>query len=83
LQTVSAKNGFHGTKIGPGADERFVRAFAEQKLQCADDDGFARASFPGDGNESGSELPLEIFHEREIFYSQQSEDGGHSGQVDG
>ena len=35
------------------------------------------ASFSGDGDESGRDLPFELFHEREVFDSQQIKDGGH------
>ena len=77
MQIVPSKDRLHRAKIGAGSDERFVGAFAEQKLQCADDNRFARAGFSGNGNEARSELPLEFFHEREILDSQQSEDGGH------
>ena len=74
---ASAKNCFDRAKIGPGANQRFVRAFAQQELQRADDDRFARAGFASDGDKPRRHLPLELFHEREIFDSQQSENGGH------
>ena len=81
MQTVAAKNALHRAKIGSGANERFIGALAEQKLQRADDDGFTRAGFTGDGDEARRHLPFELFHEREIFYSQQSENSGHGGRL--
>ena len=77
MQIVAGKNCFHGAEIGPGADERLVRALAEQELQRANDDRFARAGFARDGDKARRHLPFEIFHEGEVFYPQQSKDGGH------
>src|SRR6266536_4949738 len=58
LQIVSSPKGFHGAKLGPGADERFIGALAKQKLERTNDDRFACAGFSGDGNEAGPKLPL-------------------------
>ena len=79
MQVISSPNGFYRAGIGPGSDERLVGAVAQQKLQCADDNRFARAGFSGDGSKAWRNFPLEFFHEREILDSQQSEDGGHWG----
>ncbi len=79
LQVLSAENCLDCAQVGPGANQRFVGALAEQELQRPDDDRFARAGFSGDSNEARPELPLEFFHEREILDSQQSEDGRHWG----
>jgi hypothetical protein len=81
LQAVSSPNGLYRAGIGSGANERFIRALAEQELERADDDRFTRAGFPGDCNEARPELPLEFFHERKILDSQQGENG--HGKVDG
>ncbi len=80
LQLVSSPNGFYRAEIGSGSDERFVGAFAEQKLQCADDNRFARAGLASDGSKAWRNFPLEFFHEREILDAQQCQDGGHSGR---
>jgi hypothetical protein len=47
-----------------------IRAFAEQKLQCADNDRFRCTSFSRDGDKPRSHLPLELFHKCKIFYSE-------------
>src|SRR2546426_54515 len=70
FQIVAGKDCLDCAEIGPGANDRLIRAFTEQQLQRTDDDRFARAGFPGDGNEARPELPLEFFHEREISDSQ-------------
>jgi len=77
LQTLSAKNRFHRANISPRPNQRFIRALTQQKLQRADDDGFPRASFARDSDESRAYLLLELFHEREVLYSQQSENDVH------
>src|SRR5205823_1163061 len=85
LQLRAAKNCFNCAKIGPGPNQRFISAFAEQKLQRADDDRFPRTGLSRDSDEPRAHLPLELFHKREIFYSQQGENGRHRGKsvVDG
>ena len=79
MQILSGEDGFHRAKIGPGADERFIRALAQQKLQRANDDRLARAGFSRNADKAWSDLPLEFFHEREILDSQQGEDRRHYG----
>ncbi len=78
LQVRSGENCFDCAHFRSCADEGFVRPFAEQKLQCADDDRFARAGFAGDSDEPAGHLPFELFDEREIFYAQQVENGRHA-----
>jgi hypothetical protein len=46
-------------------------------LQRADDNGFARTGFSRYGDKTRRNFPFKLFHESEIFYAQQSEDGGH------
>ena len=77
MQILATEKCFDCAEIGPGANQRFIRALTQQELQATDDDRFARAGFSGDSNEARPELPLEFFHEREILDSQQSEDDGH------
>jgi hypothetical protein len=59
------------------SDERFIRTLAQQKLQRADDDRLTRAGFSGDSDKPRLYFPLEFFHKRKIFDSQQREDGRH------
>ena len=77
FQIRSFENCFHRADIRAGANQRFIRAFAEQQLESADDDRLARAGFAGDRGEAGRELPLEVLDERQVFYSQEREDSGH------
>ena len=44
--------------------------YAEQQLQRADDNRFARASFSGNGDKAWRDFPFKLFHESEIFYPQ-------------
>jgi hypothetical protein len=46
-------------------------------LQRANDDRLASACFSRDSDKSRRHLPLEVFHEGKVLYSQQSKDGGH------
>ncbi len=79
LQLLSREHRFHSAKIGAGANQGFVRAVAQQKLQRTDNDRLTRACFASDRDKTWSHLPLELFHQREIFNSQQSYDRRHSG----
>src|SRR4029450_5472189 len=60
LQVVSSPNRLYRAGIGPGSDERFVGAFPEQKLQCADDNRFARAGLTRDDSKAGRNFPGEV-----------------------
>ena len=73
---------FDGANIGAGADQRFVGSFAEEQLQRADDDRFARAGFSRDGGESRRELPFQILDQRQVLDSQQGQNGGHREEVE-
>src|SRR5207302_5540731 len=77
FQLRSFENCFHRADIRAGANQRFVRAFAEQQLESADDDRLARAGFAGDRGKARRELPLEVLDERQVFYSQERDDSGH------
>ena len=59
-EIFAGKNRFDRARFRAGADERFVRALAEEQLQRADDDRFARAGLAGDGGESRRDLPFQI-----------------------
>jgi len=48
FQFRHVKNGFDRAAFLAAADERAVGAFAEDEVERADDDGFARAGFAGD-----------------------------------
>ena len=68
---------FDGANIGSGPNQRFVGSFAEEQLERADDDRFARAGLPRDDGESRTELPFQILDQRQILDSEQGQNGGH------
>ena len=53
----------------------------EQQLERADDHGFARARFAGDGDEAGAQLPVEFFDQREVFDPQRGQRCEHGARV--
>ena len=57
------------------ADERAVGAFAEDEVERADDDGFARAGFAGDDVAAGLKLQREVAHECEVFDAKRRQHG--------
>ena len=70
LQSRATKDCLDGTKLSSGANQGFVRALTQQKLQRANNDRFPGACFSRDGDKPRPQLPLEFFHEREISNSQ-------------
>jgi hypothetical protein len=64
------KNRLDGAAFFAAADERAVGALAEDEVERADDDGFARAGFAGDDVAAGLEFEREIAHQGEIFNAQ-------------
>ena len=80
LEISAFKNGFDCAGFRPGADQRFICAFAEEQLKRANNDRFAGARFARDSGESRPKLPLQVFHQREIFDPQKAERGGHLGK---
>ncbi len=69
----------HRAGVRAGADQGFVGALAQQELEGADDDRFARAGLAGDGGKPGSERPLEVLDQREIANAEGGEHCGHGG----
>ena len=72
---------FDRAGIRAGADLPFVGALAQQKLERADDDRFARAGLARDGDEAGRELPVEFFDQSQVFDAQRGERCEHGARV--
>jgi phosphoribosyl 1,2-cyclic phosphate phosphodiesterase len=64
------KDGLDRTAFLTAADERAVGAFAQDKVQRADDDGLASAGLARDGVAAGLEFQREVAHEGEVFDAQ-------------
>jgi hypothetical protein len=64
--------------ISTGADEGFIGPLAQEKLEGADDDGFAGAGLSGNGGEAGGEGPLEVLDKGEIADAEGGEHCGHA-----
>ena len=71
------ENRFDRARFRPGPDQRFVGPLAEEKLERADDDRLAGARLTGDGGKARRQLPLKVLHQRQVFYPQKTERGGH------
>lgn len=69
------EHGLDGATIRAAADELAVGAFAEDEVERADDDGFARAGFAGDGVVAGQQLEGQIGDQGEVFDSQRCQHG--------
>ena len=69
------EHGLDGATVGTAADELAVGAFAEDEVEGADDDGFARAGFAGDGVVAGRQLEGQVGDQGEVFDSQGGEHG--------
>ena len=75
------EDGFHRARIRPGADEALVRALAQEQLQRAQDDGFARARLAGDGDKTGGKLPVEFFDQSQVLDAERGERCQHGVRV--
>ena len=64
---LHVETGFHRARVRPGADEALVGALAQEQLQSADDDRFARAGLARDRDKAGRELPVEFFDQSQVF----------------
>ena len=63
----SAEDCFDGAALRTAADEGAIGAFAEDEVECADDDRFSRAGFAGDGVVAGGEIQGEVRDQGEIL----------------
>ena len=75
LRIADVENRLDGAALGACADERFVGAFAEDELERADDDAFARAGFAGHSDEAGTEQPLKFLDQCEVANTKRNEHG--------
>lgn len=67
------EHGLHRTQVGPGTNGAAIGAFAEDQLDRAEDDGFARTGFSRDDVESRMEFQGQIGDECEIADAQRGE----------
>ena len=81
LAVLDLEARLHGARVRPGANQALLGAFAQQQLQSADDDGFARPGLAGDGGKTGRKLPVEVIDQREIFDAQRGERCQHGSAV--
>ena len=77
LRIAELKDRLDRAALRAGADQRLVRALAEDELERADDDRFARTRLAGHGDEAGRERPFEFLDEREVADAEGGEGGGH------
>ncbi len=78
---LHVERAFDRAGVRAGANLPFVGAFAQQELERADDDRFARPGFTRDGDEAGREVPVEFFDERQVFDAQRGERCEHGARV--
>ena len=76
---LEMKTSLHRAGVLAGADQGAVGALAEDELEGSDDDGLARASLASDTEQTGAELPGDVFHESEMTDFQEGEHGGEAG----
>jgi len=67
------EHGLDRAGILAGADQGFVRAFAEHEFEGADDDGLAGTGFASDAYESRPEFPREFIDKGQIADFEQGE----------
>ena len=73
FQGTNVEHCFDGTGFAATANERAIGAFAEDEIKCANEDGFARARFPGEDVVAGLEFDSEIRHQGKVFDAQRRE----------
>ncbi len=73
---AEVENGFDRATVATGAQEGAVGAFAQQQVERADDDGFARAGLAGDDIVAGLQLQGQIRDQGQIFDAQGGQHGG-------
>ena len=69
------EHGLDGATVRAAADELAVGAFAEDEVERADDDGFARTGLAADSVVAGLKLQSQVGDKREVFDSQRGEHG--------
>ena len=68
LEFSPFENRLDCARFRPGPDQRLIGAFAEEKLECADDNRLSGAGFACDCGIARRELPFEVLHQRQVFY---------------
>ena len=73
----SVEDRFDGAGIRTRADEGFVGAFAKKQIERAEEDGFSRAGFSGNGIKSRPRSPGQLLDQSQILYAQGNKTGRH------
>jgi hypothetical protein len=73
---VEVENGFDRATVAAGAQEGAIGPFAQEQVERADDDGFARAGFAGDDIVAGLQLQSQIGNQGQILNAQGGQHGG-------
>ena len=76
LEFAHVKDGFHRTAVRATANERAIRAFAEDKIERANENGFTGTGLAGDHVQARLQLERQVGDEREVL---DSERGQHDG----
>jgi hypothetical protein len=74
-QRALFKHRFHRAIFAAASDQVPVRALAQNKMERADNDRFARSRFTGDGGVTAVQRQGEIGYQRQIFDPQRAEHG--------
>ena len=69
---VQIEDGFDRATIATGTQESAIGPLAQQQIERADDDGFARARLPGNDIETGLQLQGQIGDQRQILDAQRA-----------
>ena len=75
FQFSHVEQGLDRATVAAAADERAVGTFAQHEVQCADDDGLARASLAGDDVAARLKFQREIGDDGEVFNAQRGQHG--------
>jgi hypothetical protein len=70
---AQVENGLDRATVTTGAQEGAVGSFAQQQVEGADDDGFARAGFAGNDVAATLQLQCQIGNQRQISDAQRAQ----------
>jgi hypothetical protein len=63
---IDLEEAFHRAGYGSAANEGSVCSFPEEKFHSAEDDGFSRSGFSGDGDKTCGGFPKQILDQCEV-----------------
>ena len=67
--------GLDRARVRAGADERLVRALAEEEVQRVNQDRLARSGLAGQRVEAGAQFPSQVVDQRQVADAQRQEHG--------